>query len=76
MATSFTGRKRVRKDFGHITEVSQMPNLIEVQRQSYDQFFRAGASEEERLKSGLEKVLKSVFPIQDFENQAVETRFQ
>lgn len=70
MATSFTGRKRVRKDFGHITEVSQMPNLIEVQRQSYDQFFRAGATEEERLKSGLEKVLKSVFPIQDFSNTA------
>ncbi|MBO6570784.1 MAG: DNA-directed RNA polymerase subunit beta [Kordiimonadaceae bacterium] len=66
MATSFTGRKRVRKDFGHISEVSQMPNLIEVQRQSYDQFFKAGATEEERLSSGLEKVLKSVFPIQDF----------
>ena len=66
MATSFTGRKRVRKDFGHISEVTQMPNLIEVQRQSYDQFFKAGATEEERLSSGLEKVLKSVFPIQDF----------
>ncbi len=70
MATSFTGRKRVRKDFGHISEVSQMPNLIEVQRQSYDQFFKAGATEEERLSSGLEKVLKSVFPIQDFSNTA------
>ncbi|MCJ9430791.1 DNA-directed RNA polymerase subunit beta [Kordiimonas marina] len=66
MATSFTGRKRVRKDFGRISEVTQMPNLIEVQRRSYDQFFRPGATEEERLKSGLEKVLKSVFPIQDF----------
>ncbi|MFC4349559.1 DNA-directed RNA polymerase subunit beta [Kordiimonas lipolytica] len=66
MATSFTGRKRVRKDFGHISEVTQMPNLIEVQRRSYDQFFKPGATEEERLTSGLEKVLKSVFPIQDF----------
>ncbi|WP_417452056.1 DNA-directed RNA polymerase subunit beta [Kordiimonas sp.] len=66
MATSFTGRKRVRKDFGHISEVTQMPNLIEVQRRSYDQFFKSGATEEERLSSGLEKVLKSVFPIQDF----------
>ena len=35
---SFTGRKRIRKFFGHIPEVTQMPNLIEVQRQSYDQF--------------------------------------
>ena len=66
MATSFTGRKRVRKDFGSIAEVAKMPNLIEVQRQSYDQFFRYGANEEERLASGLEKVLQSVFPIQDF----------
>ncbi len=70
MATSFTGRKRVRKDFGTISEVTQMPNLIEVQRRSYDQFFRAGADEEERLSSGLERVLKSVFPIQDFANTA------
>ncbi|GHF31951.1 DNA-directed RNA polymerase subunit beta [Kordiimonas sediminis] len=70
MATSFTGRKRVRKDFGSISEVSQMPNLIEVQRHSYDQFFKMGATEEERLNSGLEKVLKSVFPIQDFANTA------
>ncbi|MCK0071216.1 DNA-directed RNA polymerase subunit beta [Kordiimonas laminariae] len=70
MATSFTGRKRVRKDFGSISEVTQMPNLIEVQRRSYDHFFRAGADEEERLSSGLERVLKSVFPIQDFANTA------
>ncbi|MBL4639535.1 MAG: DNA-directed RNA polymerase subunit beta [Kordiimonadaceae bacterium] len=70
MATSFTGRKRVRKDFGHISEVTQMPNLIEVQRRSYDQFFRAGCDEEERLASGLERVLKSVFPIQDFAGTA------
>ncbi len=68
MATSFTGRKRVRKDFGQIVEVSKMPNLIEVQRHSYDQFFKQYANEEERLASGLERVLKSVFPIQDFAN--------
>jgi len=70
MATSFTGRKRVRKDFGSIAEVTQMPNLIEVQRRSYDQFFRTNSDEEERLASGLERVLKSVFPIQDFANTA------
>ncbi|UTW54333.1 DNA-directed RNA polymerase subunit beta [Kordiimonas sp. SCSIO 12610] len=70
MATSFTGRKRVRKDFGRIFEVTEMPNLIEVQRQSYDHFFKPGATEEERLSSGLEKVLKSVFPIQDFAGTA------
>ncbi|MFQ5347823.1 MAG: DNA-directed RNA polymerase subunit beta, partial [Rhodothalassiaceae bacterium] len=70
MATSFTGRKRVRKNFGRIEEVAEMPNLIEVQRASYDQFFRLGASEEERKASGLEQVLQSVFPVTDFSDTA------
>ena len=34
-ATSFTGKKRIRKSFGRIPEAVQMPNLIEVQRASY-----------------------------------------
>jgi len=38
MAQTFTGRKRVRKFFGTIQEVAEMPNLIEVQKASYDQF--------------------------------------
>ena len=38
MALSFTDRKRVRKTFGRIAEVAQLPNLIEVQRESYAQF--------------------------------------
>src|SRR6202022_3539536 len=38
MAETFTGRKRVRKFFGKIQEVAEMPNLIEVQKASYDQF--------------------------------------
>ena len=70
MAISYTGRKRVRKDFGRIQAVSKMPNLIEVQRTSYDQFLKVNPTEEERLDSGLERVLQSVFPIQDFSNTA------
>ena len=70
MATSFTGRKRVRKNFGRIEEVAEMPNLIEVQRASYDKFFKLGAREEERQASGLEQVLQSVFPVTDFSNTA------
>jgi DNA-directed RNA polymerase subunit beta len=65
-ASSFTGRKRVRKTFGHIREVVQMPNLIEVQRESYEQFLRSTPTHE----SGLEKTLKSVFPIGDFAGTA------
>ncbi len=38
MTLSFTGRKRFRKYFGHMVEVAEMPNLIEVQKTSYDQF--------------------------------------
>ncbi len=38
MATTFNGRRKVRKSFGSIREVTEMPNLIEVQKASYDQF--------------------------------------
>ncbi|MEX6724837.1 DNA-directed RNA polymerase subunit beta [Parapedomonas caeni] len=65
-ATSFTGRKRIRKTFGHIREVVEMPNLIEVQRESYEQFLRSRPD----YVSGLEKTLRSVFPIRDFAGTA------
>ncbi|WP_404380700.1 DNA-directed RNA polymerase subunit beta [Caenispirillum salinarum] len=64
MAKSFTGRKRVRKDFGRIPSVAPMPNLIEVQKSSYDSFLESGVNG--RTASGLEEVFKSVFPIKDF----------
>ncbi|MGK2286667.1 DNA-directed RNA polymerase subunit beta [Pedomonas sp. V897] len=65
-ATSFTGRKRIRKTFGRIREVVEMPNLIEVQRESYEQFLRSQPG----YVSGLEKTLRSVFPIRDFAGTA------
>ncbi len=68
MATSFTGRKRIRKTFGHISEVVEMPNLIEVQKSSYDQFLQADIPPEKRTNEGLQVVFKSVFPIGDFAN--------
>ena len=40
MAENFTGRRRMRKRFGSIAEVAEMPNLIEVQKSSYDQFLQ------------------------------------
>ena len=66
MDQSYTGRKRVRKFFGHLQEVATMPNLIEVQKASYDKFFRTDMTLEERNGSGLDAVFKSVFPIKDF----------
>ncbi len=66
MNQSFTERKRVRKYFGRLQAAVPMPNLIEVQKASYDQFLQMGMSSEERENSGLQEVFKSVFPIQDF----------
>ena len=66
MSKSFTGRKWIRKNFGRIPSVAKMPNLIEVQKSSYDKFLRTGASAAEREVSGLQEVFKSVFPIKDF----------
>ena len=66
MTLSFTGRKRVRKNFGRITTVASMPNLIEVQKNSYDQFLQQDILQAERRDTGLQGVFKSVFPISDF----------
>jgi len=59
-----SSKRRIRKIFGDIHEVVQMPNLIEVQRESYEQFLRSDPSI--GYISGLEKTLRSVFPIRDF----------
>ncbi|MWV26584.1 DNA-directed RNA polymerase subunit beta [Aurantiacibacter rhizosphaerae] len=67
-ATTGTKKKRIRKIFGDAHEVVQMPNLIEVQRESYEQFLRSDPSI--GYVSGLEKTLRSVFPIRDFAGTA------
>ena len=67
-AADQTRTKRIRKIFGDIHEVIQMPNLIEVQRDSYEQFLRSNP--EIDYVSGLEKTLRSVFPIRDFAGTA------
>src|SRR6202522_4316583 len=70
MAQTFTGRKRVRKVFGHVKEVGEMPNLIEVQKASYDQFLLMDPPKGGRPNEGLQAVFKSVFPIKDFADTA------
>ena len=64
----FNARRRIRKTFGKIGEVVQMPNLIEVQRESYEHFLRSRPAD--GYVSGLEKTLRSVFPIKDFAGTA------
>ena len=61
-------KKRIRKVFGNIHEVAEMPDLIQVQRESYEQFLRSDPSI--GYVSGLEKTLRSVFPIRDFAGTA------
>ena len=73
MATTVStldSRKRVRRSFGQLTEVAPMPNLIEVQRASYDNFLQVGATAEQRENSGLQDAFTSVFPISDFAGRA------
>jgi DNA-directed RNA polymerase subunit beta len=67
---NFAGRRRVRKKFGNIQEVAAMPNLIEVQKHSYDKFLIEDEPEGGRADLGLQAVFNSVFPIKDFSDRA------
>ncbi len=71
MSLSFTGRKRIRKSFGRIPEAVQMPNLIEVQKSSYEQLLQRYVPSAERKDQGIQAVFKSVFPIRDFSESAL-----
>ena len=71
MAQSFLGQKRLRKYYGKIREVLEMPNLIEVQKSSYVLFLRSGDSDMPLDGEGIKGVFQSVFPIKDFNETAV-----
>jgi len=64
------GVNRLRRSFGKITEVAELPNLIEVQKASYDSFLQVGAGPEARKTGGLWEALASVFPIKDFSEKS------
>jgi DNA-directed RNA polymerase subunit beta len=71
MAQSYIGQKRIRRMFGKIREVLELPNLIEVQKSSYDLFLRSGDSDTPLDGEGLMGTFQSVFPIKDFNETAV-----
>ncbi len=71
MAETFLGQKRLRKYYGKIREVLEMPNLIEVQKSSYDLFLKSGDQPEPSEGEGLMGTFQSVFPIKDFNETAV-----
>jgi len=58
--------KRVRRNFGKIKKIIDIPNLIEVQKHSYERFLQKDVSPEQREEVGLQGAFKSVFPIEDF----------
>ena len=60
-----------RKSFSKINLTIEIPDLVEVQRRSYDEFLQAGISPERREEKGLHAALKSVFPISDYNNSAL-----
>ncbi|MDW4500588.1 DNA-directed RNA polymerase subunit beta [Sulfitobacter sp. D35] len=71
MAQSYLGQKRLRKYYGKIREVLEMPNLIEVQKSSYDLFLNSGDAEVPTDGEGIAGVFQSVFPIKDFNETSV-----
>ncbi len=62
--------RRIRRSFGTIQEVTSMPNLIEVQKNSYAHFLQKNVPPQERVEVGIEAVFRSVFPISDFTESA------
>ncbi|MCV2877198.1 DNA-directed RNA polymerase subunit beta [Rhodobacteraceae bacterium XHP0102] len=71
MAQTYAGQKRIRKFYGKIREVLEMPNLIEVQKSSYDLFLKSGDQETPMDGEGIKGVFQSVFPIKDFNETSV-----
>src|SRR5437879_6318977 len=71
MAGTIQCGRRSRKDFGKIPSIVEIPNLIEVQKRSYETFLQKDASSDRREENGLQAVFKSVFPIADYNDNAL-----
>ncbi|MBL6602791.1 MAG: DNA-directed RNA polymerase subunit beta [Alphaproteobacteria bacterium] len=69
--TALNSRRRFRRNFGSIAEVAKMPNLIDVQRSSYDLFLQRDVEPSKRESIGLQEVFQSVFPISDFNDKSI-----
>ena len=71
MTQAYVGQKRIRRYYGNIREVLEMPNLIEVQKASYDLFLNSGEGTGHNDGEGIQGVFQSVFPIKDFNERAI-----
>ena len=70
MVQSRKAHRRLRRSFSRIPQVASMPNLIEVQKRSYEFFLQREMEGDRRSEAGLQRVFKSVFPIRDFSDKA------
>ena len=66
MASAIQSNFRIRKNLGRIQKVIEIPNLIDIQKTSYDKFLQSNVPSSERQEVGLQAVFRSVFPIKDF----------
>src|SRR5262245_48478330 len=69
-AVQLANNFRVRRPFGRISKIIDIPHLLEIQRHSYDEFLQRVLSPEKRADAGLQGVFRSVFPIKDFNETA------
>jgi len=70
MSSQIANNLRLRRNFGHIKKIIDIPNLIEIQKRSYEEFLQRSVPATERRESGLQGVFRSVFPIKDFNETA------
>ena len=70
MASRVASNLRMRRSFGRIRRIVDIPNLIEIQKRSYNHFLQSGVEAEGRGDTGLQGVFRSVFPIKDFNETA------
>ncbi|MDB4860717.1 DNA-directed RNA polymerase subunit beta [Alphaproteobacteria bacterium] len=70
MSLDYINQKKIRKSFGKIPLVTSLPNLVEVQKRSYDNFLQLNVSPEKKEDIGLHAIFKSVFPINDYTERA------
>ena len=70
MSLDYINQKKIRKSFGKIPLVTSLPNLVEVQKRSFDNFLQLRINPEKRLNHGLHAIFKSVFPINDYTERA------
>ena len=70
MAYSFTEKKRIRKNFGKLPNVMDLPYLLAIQLDSYKNFTQTGVKVEDRMNTGLHAALNSIFPIVGYSGHA------